>query len=182
MLADDEIVDMQTKAAQESGIAQLLAETGTPQREVTLDVLNEDNKSIYWARSDQFDTVIDIRFEQPALDALARVLEQWLRHLLDIEAKIEPRPRLEDTDWRWHIGLDAESTRILNALYDNKTVPVADMEQIVSLFRMHLDSRLPVVERARNKPIYLGLAKTKGGRVVMKPQNLLTNLPLVRKS
>lgn len=182
MFADDEIVDLQTRAASESGLAQLLAEAGTPQRSITLDVLSEDNASQYWARSDRFDTVIDMRFEQPALDAFSRILEAWLKHLLDIQAQIEPRARIDDRDWRWHIGLDAESTKIFNALFADRSVPLDDMEQIVSLFKMQLDFNLPVVDRARGKPIYLGLAKTKAQRVAMKPQNLLTNLPLVRKS
>jgi hypothetical protein len=182
MLADDEIVDLQAKAQKESGLAQLLAETGTPQRDVTLDVLSEENGAIYWARSDRYDTVIDMRFEQPALDAFARVMEMWLAHLLKLEARIEPRPRLDDTDWRWHIGLDADATRILNALFTDKTVPVSEMEQFVSLFRMQLDYNVPVVEGVRGRPIYMGLAKTRANRVVMKPQNLLTNLPLLRQS
>lgn len=182
MLADEEIVEMQSRAAQESGLAQLLAETGTPQREIALDVLNDDNKDMYWARSDRFDTVIDMRFEQPALDSFARVLEIWLHHLLNIRANVEPRPRIDDPDWRWHIGLDSESNRIFNTLYDDQTVPLAEMEHLLCLFRMKIDFNLPVVERVRGKSIYLGLAKTSSNRVAMKPQNLLTNLPVVRKS
>ncbi|MEO1794366.1 MAG: hypothetical protein AAFU50_07150 [Pseudomonadota bacterium] len=29
---------------------------------------------------------------------------------MGLEVRVEPRPRLDDTDWRWHIGLDAEAT------------------------------------------------------------------------
>ena len=93
MLADEEIVEMHARAGSETGLGQLLAETGTPMKSVALDVLDEDNKSIYWARSDRFDTVIDFRFEQPAPDAFARVVESWLEHLLKIEARVEPRPQ-----------------------------------------------------------------------------------------
>ena len=56
MLADDEIVEMQSQSAG-TGLAQLLNETGTPMKQVDLDVLDEDNASIYWQRSDRFDTV-----------------------------------------------------------------------------------------------------------------------------
>ena len=121
MLADEEIVEMHARAGTETGLGQLLAETGTPIKSVALDVLDEDNKSIYWARSDRFDTVIDFRFEQPAPDAFARVIESWLEHLLKLEVRVEPRPRIDDPDWRWHVGLDREATRILNALYEGKT-------------------------------------------------------------
>ncbi len=85
MLADEEIVDMHARAGGETGLAQLLAESGTPIKSVELDVLDEDNKDIYWGRSDRFDTVVDFRFEQPALDAFARVIEAWLKHLAGVE-------------------------------------------------------------------------------------------------
>jgi Family of unknown function (DUF6352) len=178
MLADEEIVEMQAASGQ-AGLAQLLADSGTSQRQITLDVLDEDNEQLYWARSDRFDTVVDFRFEQPALDAFARVVEIWLRHLLRIDVKVEPRPKLEDADWRWHIGLDAEATRILNALYEQKPVSVDDMAQIVGLFRVRFADESQLIERVRGKPMYLGLAMTKAKRLKMKPQNLLANLPLM---
>lgn len=177
LLADEEIVEMQAQSG-ETGLAQLLAETGTPMRAVELDVLGEDNKEIYWERSDRFDTVIDFRFEQPALDAFARVIEAWLRHLMQLEVRVEPRPKVEDTDWRWHIGLDREATRILNALYEGQPVGVDEQSHIVALFRMHIRDDSAVIDRVKRRPVYLGLAMTPAKRVKMKPQNLLANLPL----
>ena len=178
MLADEEIVEMHAHAGRETGLGQLLSETGTPMKSVALDVLDEDNAHAYWERSDRFDTVIDFRFEQPAPDAFARVIESWLKHLLKIDARVEPRPRLDDSDWRWHIGLDREATRLLNALYEGKPVSVDDMARIVGLFRMRIPDDRMLLERVRGRPIYLGLAMDAAKRVRMKPQNLLTNLPL----
>jgi hypothetical protein len=40
------------------------------------------------------------------------------------------------------------------------------------------DERM-LLDRVRGKPIYLGLAMDTRKRVKMKPQNLLTNLPVV---
>jgi hypothetical protein len=179
MLADEEIVEMHARAGTETGLGQLLAETGTPIKSVALDVLDEDNKSIYWARSDRFDTVIDFRFEQPAPDAFARVIESWLEHLLKLEVRVEPRPRIDDPDWRWHVGLDREATRILNALYEGQAPSLEDMASIVGLFRMRVRDERMLLDRVRGKPIYLGLAMDTRKRVKMKPQNLLTNLPIV---
>jgi hypothetical protein len=122
--------------------------------------------------------VIDFRFEQPALDAFARVVEFWVRHLMRTEVKVEPRPKLEDTDWRWHIGLDSEATRILNALYQQTPVSADDMAQMVGLFRMRFTDERFLLDRVKGRPIYLGLAMTKAKHLKMKPQNLLTNLPL----
>ena len=178
MLADEEIVDMHARAGAETGLAQLLAESGTPIKAIALDVLDDDNRQIYWQRSDRFDTVIDFRFEQPAPDAFARVVETWLAHLLRLDVHVEPRPRLEDADWRWHIGLDAEATGILNGLYEGRPMPASEMERIVGLFRLRFRNEQPIIDRMRGKPVYLGLAMSAAKRVKMKPQNLLTNLPL----
>jgi hypothetical protein len=178
MLADTEIVDMHARAGRETGLGQLLADSGTPLKTVELDILDEDNAAIYWARSDRFDTVVDFRFEQPAPDAFARVIEAWLRHLVGIDVHVEPRPRIDDPDWRWHIGLDAEATRILNALYQGAPLGPDELRQIVGLFRMRIEDGAPVIERVRGRPINLALAMTAGGRVKMKPQNLIANLPL----
>lgn len=180
LLADEEIVEMHATAGAETGLAQLLAETGTPLRKVELDVLGDDNAAIYWQRSDRFDTVIDFRFEQPALDAFARVVEAWVSHLTGLEVRVEPRPKIEDRDWRWHIGLDAESTRLLNTLYDGGTVSLDEMALFVGLFRMRIADERMVIDRVKGYPINLGLAMTPAKRVRMKPQNLITNLPLVR--
>ena len=180
MLADEEIVEMHASAQTATGIGQLLAETGTPQKSVELDVLSEKDAAVYWQRADQFDTVIDMRFEQPALDAFARVIETWLSHMLRLDARVEPVAKIEDGDWRWHIGLDREATALLNALYEGKTPALKDIERILALFRLWPGDDRLFIEDVRGRPIYLGLAMTKDGRLKVKPQNLITNLPLIR--
>jgi hypothetical protein len=179
LLADEEIVDMHARTGRETGLAQLLAESGTAMRSVELDVLDDDNSEIYWERSDRFDTVVDFRFEQPALDAFARVIEAWLLHLVKLEVRVEPRPKLEDPDWRWHIGLDRESNRILNALFEGRQVALSEIEQLVALFRMWIKDERLVIDRVKRRPVYLALAMTPVRRIKMKPQNLLSNLPLL---
>lgn len=182
MLADEEIVDMHAQTGSETGLGQLLAETGTAMKSVSLDVLDEDNKDIYWARSDRFDTVVDLRFEQPALDALARVIEAWLMHMMKVEVRVEPRLRIEDPDWRWHIGLDREATRVLNTLFEGQTAKLEDLDRIVALFRMRFTDDRLLLERVRGRPVYLALAMSADKKVKMKPQNLLSNLPLAASS
>jgi len=181
MLADEEILSMQAQMGQ-TGLAQLLSESGTPMREVELDVLDDDNAASYWARSDRFDTVIDFRFEQPALDAFARVMERWLAHMLDLPVRIEPRPRLDDPDWRWHVGLDSSATGLLNALYGHVHVSEAELAKIVALFRMTIHDEARVIDRLKARPVYLALAMDDDQVVRMKPQNLLMNLPLLTRT
>ena len=51
---------------------------------VTLDVLDHEKADSYWRRSDSYDTVLDLTFARPGLDALCRVMEKWLDHLLGL--------------------------------------------------------------------------------------------------
>ena len=117
-----------------------------------------------------------------ALDAFARVIEAWVEHMARVEARVEPRVKLDDEDWRWHIGLDQQSNSILNALYEGSAPPPGAMERIIALFGMRiLDDRL-VIDRVKGRPIYLALAMAEDGSCRMKPQNLIANLPLAAGS
>ncbi|MGI9520706.1 MAG: DUF6352 family protein [Hyphomicrobiaceae bacterium] len=179
MLADQEIVEMQARAGETSGLGQLLAETGTPQREVTLDVLDDENSEIYWERSDRFDTVIDMRHTRPANNALARVIEAWLRHFRDLDVSVQPARSIKDDHWRWHIGLDRDATAILNGLYQGDDASESAEQQIIALYRMEIRDTARVRPDVAGSPIYLALAMTADHRVRLKPQNLLVNLPLI---
>jgi hypothetical protein len=178
MLADDETVSMHASALGMGGLGQLVAQAATPLRRVELDVLDEDNKAIYWQRADRFDTVIDFRFTEPANDAFARVIEVWLRHLLGLRVRIEPRQRIDDPRWTWHIGLDSEASRLLDRLYAGGELTFDEARAIIALYRMEVLDEERVIERVRGRPIYLALARTAAGKVKMKPQNLIANLPL----
>ncbi|MGI9371663.1 MAG: DUF6352 family protein [Hyphomicrobiales bacterium] len=178
MLADDEIVEMKAQSENLGGLGQLLKEAGTPAKQVELDVLDEDNKNIYWERSDRFDTVIDFRFTQPALDAFARVVEAWIGHFLRITVRVQPMQNIKDEKWRWHVGLDAEATKILNRLYEGGDVSLDEIASIIGLFRMVFEDNAVLQDDMHGKPIYLAVAKTPAGKLKLKPQNLLVNLPL----
>lgn len=182
MLADDETVDMFAETGGFGSLGQLIKEANTPLKQVQLDVLHEDNSALYWPRSDRFDTVIDFRFLQPANDAFCRVLEAWVAHFLDLTVNVQPKPRIDDEKWTWHIGLDAEATRILNALYQGADVDEGEIEQIIGLFEMQVKDKGALSAAVEGRPIYLAVAKTKSGKLKMKPQNLLTNMPLAAEA
>lgn len=182
MLADAEIVEMHAETGGFGGLGALLVEAGTPTRDVALDVLDDDNKDIYWDRSDRFDTAIDFRFTQPALDAFARVLEAWVRHFHGTEVRVQPVQSIKDQHWSWHVGLDSEASRILNALYEEKPLGAEDQARIVALFRMDFEERGDVIDAMKGKPVWLGMAMASGNHLKVKPQNLLKNLPLKRLS
>jgi hypothetical protein len=180
MLADQEIVEMRAKEADVGILGQLLTDPDAAAREVTLDVLTEENKDLYWARSDQFDTAIDFRFTQPAPDALGRVIEAWIAHFLQVRTRVQAMQSIRDESWSWHIGCDAESSRIFNALYNGEDVAEDDLYKIVALYRLEFLNPEDAMDTLQGKPIYLGLAMNDDKKLIFKPQNFLTNLPLRR--
>jgi len=177
MLADQEIVEMKSESGF-GGLGQLLAESGTPAREVSLDIMTDENKADYWKRSDQFDMAIDFRFTQPAQDALGRVVEKWISHFLGRKTRIQAMKSISDEKWSWHIGCDLESTRILNTLYNGEAVSENELLSILALYRMEFLDDNDLVDSMHGKNVYLGLAMNGERKFVMKPQNLLSNLPL----
>lgn len=182
LLADQEIVQMHAEAARPSGIGQLMADRGVRKKTVELDVLDQDNKAIYWTRSDRFDTVVDFRLGKPVVDAFARMVEAWIAHLFSLAVRVEPRERIDSTDWRWHIGLDREASELLNALYAGKDLSFDEVSRFIGLFRMTFADPRVLTERVRGSPLFLGLAMSAAKRVRMKPQNLVANLPLAPAS
>jgi len=177
-LADAEVVEMYSESGGLGGLGSLLAEAGTPMREVSLDVLSEENCETYWGRADQFNFALDFRFTQPGQDALARVIERWVAHFLHLAVRVQAMQSITDQHWSWHVGLDAEATQILNGLYEGETVDEDRIGRIAALFRMEFKDDDRILPTMRGKPAYLGVAVNPTGLIRLKPQNLLTNLPL----
>jgi Family of unknown function (DUF6352) len=176
MLADEETVEM--RASGEPG--RLLLGDAGPARQIDLDVLDDANAAIYWERSDRFDTGLDLSFARPGLDALCRVLEVWVRHFTGAAVSIQPLQRIDDQRWVWHVGLDSEASALLNALYDGEEIDEARRARLLGLFRLEFRDPADMLERARGRPVYMGLAMTPAQRLKLKPHNLLINLPLAR--
>lgn len=181
MLADEDTVEMHATQGGFSTLTHLLAADKSP-REVALDVLGLDTAALYWERSDRFDTVLDIGFTQPGLDAFCRVLETWVRHFLRVETRVEPLPSIKDERWSWHVGLDAESSAILNDLYKGREVEDERRRHLLALFRMEFRDAGDMLASIAGRPVYLGLAMAADSRLRVKPQNLLVNLPLAAAS
>lgn len=177
MLADEETVAMRSRSGAMS-LGRLLVEPETPQRTVELDVLDAGNADGYFARADRFDTVLDLGFTRPGLDAFCRVLEAWVRRLLEVRVRVQPVAEIRDERWVWHIGLDAEASRLLNRLWNGEALDDDERRRLLALFRLEFVDTGLMLERVRGRPVYLALAMTADGRLKLKPQNLLLNLPL----
>jgi Family of unknown function (DUF6352) len=179
LLADADTVSLHASAGGLGSLGRLLVEAQAPLRSVELDVLGEAEADRYFARSDRFDTVLDVSFTRPGLDALCRVLETWVRHFLGVEVGVQPLQTVRDPRWRWHVGLDAEATALLNALYAGEALDEERQARMLSLFRLEVKDTALVHADVRGRPVYLGMAQDAAGQLKLKPQNLLVNLPLV---
>ena len=177
MMADEEIVTLRAETGGFVDLGRLLAEAEAPVRSVELDVLGEANGAIYWERSERHDTVLDISFAKPGLDALCRVLEAWIRHFLSVEVSIQPRDQIHDRNWAWHVGLDAEATALLNDLYEAEELDEERLHGLVALFRLTFRDSAEMRADIAGRPVYLGMAMDADNVVRLKPQNLLVNLP-----
>ncbi len=177
LLADLETVEMHASGNRYGSIGRLIVEAQGDLAKVDLDVLDRNNAALYWERESRHDTVISLTYGRPALDALCRVLEAWVFHFLKIEVTVRPVRKIEEAPWAWHIGLDAESTAILNELWSGKQIEQGRMRNILAIFALQFDDPATMRADLRGRTVYLALA-CEDGVVRMKPQNLLTNLPL----
>ncbi len=114
------------------------------------------------------------------LTALSRVLELWVEHFKGAKVRITPLAKIEDPAWRWHTGLDAQSTELLNSLYQQQPLAERQLKRLITLFRLDFLEPEDCLPEMRSKPTYLGLAMNEQGLLKLKPQNLLLNLPFAK--
>ena len=178
LVADLETVEMHAAGNRYGSIGRLIVEAQGTLGKVDLDVLDQANAQLYWERESRHDTVISLTYGRPALDALGRVLEMWVKHFLGLELRVKPIRKIDEPHWAWHIGLDAESTTILNELWAGGEVEQGRMQRIIALFSLQFDDPAAMRSDIAGRTVYLALSATEEGAVRMKPQNLLSNLPL----
>jgi len=182
MAADRETVDRFATTGGFGTLGELLQQGGASLRTVDLDVLHADNADGYWARSESFDWVVCMSRGEPALDALCTVLRQWIGHFWGVSVRIQTVTGIDDAQWVWHTGLDAQSSAILNALYQGQDVPPEHMARMMCLFQLDFDAPQDMRADLQGKPVYLGMAVDAHKCLQLKPQNLLINLPLAQRS
>jgi hypothetical protein len=193
----------QTRQDQGLGeLGRLMAQAQVKALAPQLLVLGPDNESRYWAEAAQpefrssllldltqqlsSDVGHGLQFKMgnaaSGLKPLAQLLQRWVLQLLGVVVRIEPVPRIDDARWRWHVGLDADATALLNDLYTGAPVDDERRARIVGLFRLQFDDPAEMRTDVAGVPVYLGLMGNAQGQLRLKPQNLLLNLPLARPS
>lgn len=201
LAADQATVDRLGDAGGFGALGRLLAEAQVPLRSAQLQVLNLDNAADYWHDRthdgiERHRFVLDLTHQVPkalahgvnvpltlahsGLGALARVLQRWVTHFTGAAVSVTPLARIADAHWRWFVGLDVESTALLNDLYRGQPVDEARQARLIGLFRLDFADASDMLPDVAGAPVWLGLAMTAGGALRLKPQNLLLNLPLAR--
>lgn len=143
-----------------------------------LDVMDDASAWTYWSRSDAFTMALNIGGNARSRDGLARAIEAWVRHLLGTAVLVTPASAMQDEDWRWFVGLDAEASGIGNALWNGKPVSEAERARIIAVFRLEFVDPAQALPAVRGRPVWLLLAQSADRIVRMKPQNLVVGLPL----
>jgi hypothetical protein len=182
MAADDETVERHAVSASFGTIGELLKQGGAALRTAELDVLHEENAQLYWERDESHDLVISLNHGEPALEALCRVLERWVRRFMGTGVRIQTEKAIDDDHWVWHVGLDAQASSVLNDLYRGQDVSEQRMAAMLCLFKLEFEEPAVMRPEIAGRPVYLAMAMDENKLLKLKPQNLLLNLPLARLS
>jgi hypothetical protein len=173
LLADAETIESHERDRHASP---LLAMLGGP-AVTALDVIAAGNADSYFERSDAFDMVLNIGGEH-GRRGLAAAMARFVRHLLGVDVEIEPVERMEDRDFAWFVGLDAEATRIGNALWRGEPIDEATLNRVLAIFRLTIGDPAEALPQVGSRPVWLILAMNGDNMLRMKPQNLIAGLPL----
>jgi hypothetical protein len=158
-------------------VTPLVSMLGIPP-EADIDVINGGNADSYWNRSDQFDMALDLTAGREGLDSLARAMKRWIAHLLGIDVDIEALAELQDVNLAWYVGLDADATKIGDMLWRGEDIDDDTIGRVIGLFRLSFRDPAVMTDEIRGEPVYLILAMGTDKTIRMKPQNLLTGLPV----
>lgn len=173
LLGDEEVVGGLSPTPVLSLMSMLGAVT-----DAQLDVLSEDNADDYWRRSDHFDMAFDLTAGGRGPRALAQAMARWISHLLAIDVTIEPLRELCDARLTWYVGLDAGATRLGDRLWRGERLDDRSAGRVLSLFHLTFAETSTATEEIQGEPVYLILSMNSDQKLRMKPQNLLTGLPI----
>jgi hypothetical protein len=174
LLADAETIELHEHDRHASPLLEMLGGPAVTE----LEVLDEQGAEHYFDRSDAFDLVLNLGGSGRARRGLADAMTIWIRHLLGVEVTIKAVARMDEENWAWFVGLDSEATRIGNALWRQEEIEPEWLERIIGLFRLEFIQPLDALPMIDGRPVWLILAMTEDRLVRMKPQNLITGLPL----
>jgi hypothetical protein len=148
------------------------------EKSAAIDVLSDANAAQYFDRSDAYDMALDLTGGRRGLLALGDVIARWIKHLLAVDVAVEPLTELRNARLTWYVGLDADGTKIGDRLWHGEEIDDAARAQVVGLFRLSFRDDAAAANELAGEPVYLILAMTPDKTLRMKPQNLVTGLPV----
>jgi hypothetical protein len=170
-------IDAEAEQPDQGHQSPLFALLGLPPA-IGVDMLNDATARSYFDRSDRFDMALELTAGQRGLAALGEVVGRWLSHLIAIDVAIEPLPELRDVRFSWYVGLDAEASRIGDAIWNSGEIDDAMRARLIGLYQLMFRSPPNPIGKVRGEPVYLLAAMTVDGILRLKPQNLVTGLPI----
>jgi Family of unknown function (DUF6352) len=173
LAADEEKI----AGASPTPLSPLVSMLGVP-AEAAIDVMTDENSESYWERSDLFDMALDLTAGRRGLAGLAQAMTRWLAHLLAVDVSIDPLTELRDAKFNWYVGLDSEATKIGDRLWNGDALDDKSAGQVTGLFRLTFADSAAVADELKGEPVYLLMAMTPDKLLRLKPQNLLTGLPV----
>jgi hypothetical protein len=193
MAADEETVERYATTGGFGSLGELLKKGDMPTRTIDLDVLNPENAEAFWSAekdnleryepgAERYEWVLQLNHGSEGLSALCQIMERWVEHFLGVKVSIQIEKKIEDPQWLWHVGLDAQASAILNDLYTGKDVEEDRLARLLCLFSLRFQNPNDMSAELRGHPIYLAMAMDEHKRLRLKPQNLLLNLPLAKRS
>jgi Family of unknown function (DUF6352) len=182
LLADAERVDIERdkQSSEQSlgSLGRLLAQGNIKTKNIDLDVIDVGNAAQYFGRDEQHDFACEITAGRTASYMLCDLIRRWIGHMLGVAVKVTVLNQIEDERWRWHVGLDQESSKLLDKLYKGEGLDVAENARIALLLRLDFENLSDQKDEVAGKPVYMAIAANDEGLLRMKPQNLLMNLPI----
>jgi hypothetical protein len=91
---------------------------------------------------------------------------------------VEPVAEAQNLPWNWYVGLSSEATQIGDSIWRGDDVADAVRAQLIGLLQLSFRDPADMIEKVRGEPVHLLLAMTADGLLRIKPQNLLTGLPV----
>jgi hypothetical protein len=170
-------VDEETASLSRQPRSPLVALLGLPAI-AEVDMLDDETAGGYWQRSDRFDMAFDMTVGRRGSLALGEVIARWLAHLLAIDVVVEPLAELRNAPLSWYVGLDAEATRIGDAIWNGGDLEDTMRARLIGLYRLRFRNPADMMEKIRGEPVYLLMAMTADEVLRLKPQNLVSGLPI----
>ena len=139
-----------------------------------LDVLGAGNAWTYWSRSDAHTMAFNLGGDPLARAGLATAIAAFVAHLLGHAVMVAPHVSVERADLRWYVGLDPVGTAIGDALWRGAPAPGA----MVGLFSLDFADPAVMLPKVAGQTVWCFLGLGADDTLRMKPQNLITGLPL----